>query len=230
MLNPHFGIPLEREFEIWITQQIEDYFLRLGVTVSTFAVSPADEKTWPSDEALLANGKLVGIQYKRPHLSRKTTGTLFSKLWWSLSNPKGQASAVLACPEIYYCLPTFINRKWRREALAHAIFWRPNPSDFRPRESADHTIWYENSEPHLRTQNIKIARHENAYRWGEFVERIIGCSVPSGFDRSVPAKHVLQRIRQKYAERSTQEGKNVNRDYYSGSEVIYFMYFPQLSG
>ena len=71
ILQKKFGIPLEREYEGWIVEQIEQYFRAINRQVSIFAVSPKLESNYPADEVVAINSKLVGLQFKRPHMSSK---------------------------------------------------------------------------------------------------------------------------------------------------------------
>src|SRR5688572_31019332 len=68
LLDVHLGIPQERTFEGWIVGQIQAYFAAIGKNALVFDVSPDDEADWPADEALSASGKVVGLQFKQPHL------------------------------------------------------------------------------------------------------------------------------------------------------------------
>jgi len=57
--------PLEREYEAWIISQMENYLERISTDFDVFAVSPADEKTWPADEAINFEGKIIEIGSKK---------------------------------------------------------------------------------------------------------------------------------------------------------------------
>ena len=67
LLNTILARPLEREFEGWITWKMLDYFDEVGRDVRLWAVSPADENTWPADEHLWLPGKMhwVAVQEAR---------------------------------------------------------------------------------------------------------------------------------------------------------------------
>jgi hypothetical protein len=164
-LARHISYPLEREYEAWIMQQIDDYFGALGIPVDVFAVSPADEETWPTDEVVGYDGKIVGLQFKKPRLAHPPTD--FSRLHWDFSSPATQLPRLIAHPEIFYCLPTFMNRRFRREALTHCVFWRPT-------DASDHRAWYENNSPKVKTKHSRIC---DAPRWGFFVEQFVSCKI-----------------------------------------------------
>src|SRR5687768_1404406 len=100
--------PLEREYEAWAVQGIEEYFRDLGLWAAVWAVSPRVEVTWPADEVLATGGKVVGLQFKQAKLAKK--GIDFDSLNWTLAQPPAQFGRIQSRPEIYYCLPTFINR------------------------------------------------------------------------------------------------------------------------
>ena len=157
--------PIEREFEAWIVAGIEQYFDSLGIAYSLFAVSPALEPVWPADERICTNGKVFGLQFKQAKLSGSSQ-PLPAQLKWTLHSPAPQFNQVLATPEIYYCLPTFVNRDYRKQALEHCIFWRPDPLQ------PDKNAWYNNSNA---TTPYKLL--ESEARWGLFVERVLNCSV-----------------------------------------------------
>ena len=128
-LNTTISTPLEREYEAWIIRGIDECYRSMGEHISVWAVSPMDEINWPADEALLIGKKLIGLQMKK--VTYKCDGTrprAFGRLNWTFHNPPGQFDLVLKFPEIYFCLPTFINRDLKDQALSHCIFWRPgNP-------------------------------------------------------------------------------------------------------
>lgn len=165
-LAKHISYPLEREYEAWIMQQIDDYFAAFGIAVDLFAVSPADEETWPADEVVGYQGKIVGLQFKKPRLA-PSPPVDFSRLHWDFAQPPHQLARVISHPEIFYCLPTFMNRRLRGKALTHCLFWRPT-------DASDHRAWYENNSPKVKTQHWKIS---DAARWGFFVEQFISCKI-----------------------------------------------------
>lgn len=164
----HNNIPIEREFEAWVVRGIENYLERLGVAYSVFAVSPAEESTWPADEALQVGGKLVGFQVKRPNLASRAqiVPNDFSRLYWSFHQPPGQMGLVSAQPEIVFALPTFTNRSLRNQALDHCLFWSP-PND------SDKTAWYKNTKKNVQTQYNDLS---TAPRWGKFAEGLFECT------------------------------------------------------
>lgn len=157
--------PIEREFEAWIVSGIEEYFEVLGIAYAIFAVSPNDEPVWPADERVTANGKVFGLQFKQAKLSNSTQ-PLPAQLKWSFHRPPAQFNQVVATSEIYYCLPTFVNREYRKRALEHCIFWRPDPN------KPDKNAWYDN--PKAVTPYNKL---EDAMRWGYFMEQVFNCSI-----------------------------------------------------
>lgn len=154
--------PLEREYEAWITKGIEDYFEHLGIArYVIWAVSPRDEVYWPADEALAIGCKLFGLQFKQAKLADGKPS--FNRLKWTLHQPPGQFTLVQNSPEIFYCLPTFINRKFRKRALDHCLFWRPN-------KNKNCNVWYDNST--ARTPYKKVC---GSMRWGSFIENVLSC-------------------------------------------------------
>jgi hypothetical protein len=56
---------LEREYEAWIVREIEDYLNRANLKYFTWAVSPKEELTYPADECVFFNGKIIGLQFKK---------------------------------------------------------------------------------------------------------------------------------------------------------------------
>lgn len=155
--------PLEREYEAWIVAGIEDYFKNLGMKFAIWAVSPSVEAKWPADEKLTFGAKVVGLQFKQAKLASKTPA--FNPLKWALHQPAGQFALVQKRDEIFYCLPTFINRDYRTEALHHCLFWRPS-------EKIDYNAWYDN--PAARTPYNKL---RSEMRWGHFVELLFKCPI-----------------------------------------------------
>jgi len=166
LLRTHVTNPIEREYEGWVMDQIEDYFLSVRRLAITFAVSPTEEHHWPADEVVFSSGKIVGLQFKVPHLSpRRPQAYELSELNWHLSKPAGQLGLVLNHPEIFYCLPTFLNRRYHGAALHHCLFWRPVTT-------SDQPAWYDN--PHSKSAHKKVA---DSSRWGRLVEDILECPV-----------------------------------------------------
>lgn len=169
-LKTHISLPLEREFEAWIVDGIERYFTAIGWPFQVVAVSPAREKAWPADVAMEVYGSVVGLQFKRPNLAKRTRGHSlndFSRLSWGFAMPPGQMVSVHAQQEIYYCLPTFTNRLLKHQALHHCLFWRP-PS------TSDLNAWYENRAHNVKTTHSILC---NEARWGLFAERIVSGQV-----------------------------------------------------
>lgn len=179
-LTLSISLPLEREFEAWCVAAIERDLRKRRVPFSVWAVSPDDEKSWPADEQTLFAGKLIGLQFKRPHLAN---GPLkYDRLNWQLHSPSGQFALLQSIPEIFYCLPTFVNRAMRNRCLHHVLFWRP--------EGASHrSAWYDN----VAARSSFNAVAYEGYRWGHFIELIGDCSV--GIPLSSPAA-VIARLRE----------------------------------
>lgn len=182
-LDITFSIPLEREYEAWIIRGIEEYFLSLGQCISIWAVSPMDEVNWPADESMIIGKKLIGLQMKK--VDYKNNGTKprkFGRLRWSFHNPKGQFDLVVKFPEIFYCLPTFINRDLKDQALSHCLFWRPDPKTKR-----NLNAWYDNSNAHTPHNSIGTAD-----RWGKFIESIVECSIGKKIESFSEAKNYVK--------------------------------------
>lgn len=171
-LGKRITYPLEREYEAWIIHQIERYFRRLHIPADVFAVSPTDEETWPGDEVVGVNDKIVGLQFKKPQLASHNAPNDFTRLYWNLSRPPQQLQRMVTHAEIFFCLPTFMNRDVRNEALNHCLFWRPPDATY-------HQAWYDNANPQVKTQHRKIC---DAPRWGLFVEQFIRCQVGQKLD------------------------------------------------
>ena len=179
-----YSTPLEREYEAWIVRGIEEYFISLGQRISIWAVSPMDEVNWPADEQMIVGKKLIGLQVKK--VTYKCDGSVprkFGRLNWSFHNPSGQYDLVLKFPEIYYCLPTFINRNFKDQALSHCLFWRPEAAKY------DKNAWYDN--PRANTPYKSIG---SANRWGKFIESVIECSVGKKIQSIQEAKYYVEKL------------------------------------
>lgn len=137
--------------------------MSLGVRFAIWAVSPNIEAVWPADEQLNVARKVVGLQFKQAKMAPGAIGP--SRLKWSLHQPPGQFALVQGAPEVFYCLPTFINRDARSEALHHCLFWRLG-------EDVNHNAWYDN--PAARTPYRRL---RDSMRWGHFLESLLDCSV-----------------------------------------------------
>lgn len=188
ILEAYLTHPIEREYESWIIEEIEGYLDTVGIPNQIIALSPHDEKWIPVDELAAFEGKVIGLQFKRPKLAptRLPTPPKFSRLYWDLSNPPGQLKQLLQFPEVYYCLPTFINRNYKHAALEHCLFWRPS-------DEKRKMTWYENpraqkgkSHPVLKT----------AMRWGLFIEGIVACDIGAQLGPGGLASYVESRLRE----------------------------------
>lgn len=180
LLKATHAHPLEREFEAWIVQGIERYFSDLGVAFAIWAVSPDIEAIWPADEKLLVGCKIVGLQFKQAKLAAGTLG--FDRLKWTLHNPTGQFALVQSTPEIYYCLPTFVNRAARSHALDHCLFWRPEAA-------TNYNVWYDNPAAHTPYKRVR-----DAMRWGHFMEALLSCTVGVRADTPAQAHEHIDRM------------------------------------
>lgn len=97
-----------------------------------------------------------------------------TRLKWMLHKPPGQFELIKTTPEIFYCLPTSIDRSVRSNALAHSMFWRPGASD-------DKSVWYDNPAAHAEYKKVR-----DAMRWGHFVEALLSCEI--GAKASTPGE------------------------------------------
>ena len=167
LLTATYAKPLEREFEAWIVEGIERYGRDVGLPPRVWAVSPNFEVVWPADEALVIDGKVLGLQFKQAKMAPGPEN--FSRLRWSLAAPPQQYANVQSSPDVYYCLPTFINRKFKREALQHCLFWRPTAG------VVDTQAWYDN--PNASTAHNSLANDPSAMRWGRLIEKVQSCVV-----------------------------------------------------
>lgn len=189
LLTPKFGIPIEREFEGWIVQEIEQYFIDIGLKCILFANSPMNETHYPSDELLLFESKLIGLQFKAPHLRKKIKNSPLD-LSWNLSQSNGnQFNTIKKLNEIYYCLPTFTNREIKSKSLNHCIFWRPNQI-----QKAATTYWYDN--PKVKNNNGKV--NSEGARWGEFTETIFSCTIGKILQKGSSVKQEISKIHNDY--------------------------------
>tara|TARA_R110002110_G_scaffold414951_1_gene646856 strand:+ start:154686 stop:155354 length:669 start_codon:yes stop_codon:yes gene_type:complete len=215
-LDIKYSIPLEREYESWIAEGIEKYFENIGIKVDIWAVSPSVEKKWPSDEQMIVNGKLIGLQVKRAHYSHTVSDPKkFGKLHWLFSNPKGQYDLVKCFPEIYYCLPTFLNRGIKKEALSHCLFWRPEGGVDNSR------AWYDN--PLAGKPFNKIC---NAPRWGKFLEGIYDCTVGKRVRSVTEISDYVSRGQSFLREFGYEEISAENDRYKPGNFTTYYAYVP----
>jgi len=163
-------IPLEREYEGWIIANIENYFETLGIRYFIRALSPNEEKNFPADELLqFPNSfKLIGIQMKRPKFRQNQNNPKkWSDLIWEFYNPSHQYPEILNNKNIYYCLPAFTNRAFRKNALSHCYFWRPS-----------------NDTP--KTYCLKGDNDINgSVKWKEFIDLFNKCEIGQDYDSAI---------------------------------------------
>ena len=164
-LRVRYSHPLEREYEGWIVAGIERYLTTIGLPYAIWAINPDQEKVWPADEKLLVSAKVVGLQFKQAKIASGPLGA--DRLHWSLHQPASQFGLIKDNHEIFYCLPTFIDREFRDEAVHHCLFWRPDGS-----LPDNKNAWYDN--PAADTPYKKIS---TSMRWGLFFEQLLECTV-----------------------------------------------------
>jgi hypothetical protein len=184
-LQTRFAPPLEREYEAWIVSGIERYLKSLNIRYSIWAISPYEEAVWPADEKLLLNSKFVGLQFKQAKMAKGVINQ--DRLNWKLHQPSGQFALVKKHPEIFYCLPTFINRDFREQAVEHCLFWRPDSAD-------DLNVWYDNPKAHTPYKKVR-----DSMRWGLFVEQIISCNLGRVVDKPDVVRDIVGSIRSSMA-------------------------------
>jgi hypothetical protein len=181
-LHVKYANPLEREYEAWIVAGIERYLKDIGLPYAIWAISPDQEKKWPSDEKLKLPSKVVGLQFKQAKLAKGAIAP--DRLNWSLHQPSTQFSLVKSHKEIFYCLPTFINRDLREQALHHCLFWRPDLSI-----PDNKNVWYDNPAAHTPYKN-----EMNSMRWGLFLEMVLDCNIGAKVTSAAEGEAVLERL------------------------------------
>lgn len=180
-LQTRFATPLEREYEAWIVSGIERYLKSLRICYSIWAISPIEEADWPADEKLLFNSKFVGLQLKQAKMAKGAIAQ--DRLNWQLHQPPGQFALVKSHPEIFYCLPTFINRDFREQALEHCLLWRPE-------ESNNKNVWCDNS-----AARAPYKKARDSMRWGLFLEQVISCNLGKVVDKPSVIQDLVGSIR-----------------------------------
>ncbi|MCM3172893.1 hypothetical protein [Paenibacillus sp. MER 99-2] len=231
ILTPYLTHPLEREFEAWVVSNIQDYYKKINIDIQICAVSPFLENSWPADEVIYHEGKLIGLQFKQAHLTLTTSKVIdYSRLNWDIRNPAGQYELIQKHPEIYYALPTFVNRKWKDDALHHCIFWRPD-------DVKKYNAWYNNPSATDKKSYKNIRSHPNSFRWGEFVERISNCEIGKIQDKISLNDYLInlkKRIKEQHkTDRKSNDISNkrpeneVNEQ--MNHEVLYLIHIPMKS-
>ena len=198
MLDKVLTRPIEREFEGWITWLMEDYFDCVGIEARIWSISQTDEAFWPADEAMFLDGKILGLQMKRPDMANWLQLD-FSRLKWTLGNNTNQFDLIKERPEIFYCLPTFINREWKKGSLDHCVFWRPKDG-----ESHTSILWYEN--PNIPQWHGNIERHEKTHRWGGLIERLLDCQFGIVIETAEQWTTYLKELRAKLKDKNYFDG------------------------
>lgn len=212
ILTRKYANPLEREYESWIVHQIENYFKTINRQVNIWAVSPKYESIWPADEVLITGGKLIGLQFKQAKLSSASN---LNNIKWTLGNPKGQFELVQKTKEIYYVLPTFINRDWREASLHHCFFWRP-------KKTVNYNIWYNNIDPRTTTPYNQLSLDPTAYRWGEFTELLLNCDFGIKIDRNFNFSSYLSELF-KFSKNDQFSNENYEKQEQLLGDVMYFI-------
>lgn len=183
-LDKQLSHPLEREFEGWIINQIELDLDSKGVSYAIFAVPPDLEANFPADELSSFQGKVVGLQLKRPYLASNISD--YSRLYWKFNSPEHQYLDIKNFNEIYYCLPTFINRDYRRKSLERCLFWRPAKSDY------CFTGWYDNPRASGGQKKLNTA----GMKWSDFYGKIKSCEIGIKIKKGGMKDYIQRRILQ----------------------------------
>ena len=216
-LQTYLTKPLEREYEAWFVTALEAYFEAKGRDFRIWAVSPSDESTWPADEHLSTEEKLVGLQFKQAKLALpEVPDPDFDRLNWTFSQPSKQFELIQRCPEIFYCLPTFLNRKWKEAVLDHSILWRPEPGD-----EVNYNAWYNN--PAARTPYKALNTHFTALRWGEFYEKLLACQAGIVLSGNRSLTRYLQALRSLLQELETQPEGPIEEVGYAERSPLYLL-------
>lgn len=181
-LIKYLSHPLEREYEGWIINQIELDLDSKGINYEIFAVPPDIESNFPADELSSFQGKVVGLQIKRPYLASNIND--YSRLHWKFNSPEYQYLDIKRFGEIFYCLPTFINRTYRRKSLNHCLFWRPDTSHF------CFTGWYKNPRASMGQENLKAT----GMNWSDFYLKIKSCQIGIQIKKGQIGGYIKQRI------------------------------------
>lgn len=191
-------------------------------------MTPDVEVKWPADENLLIGKKLVGLQLKKVQFQDNGKRPKeFGRLTWKFHNPKGQFDLVKKFPEIFYCLPTFVNRDLRKQAIHHSLFWRPKLCDKR-----DLNAWYNNNSSQTKTPHNSIYQ---APRWGLFIEQLIGCSVGKKIDSIQEMKTYMKDVQSNMREVKSEDHdiKSKNAKIHENSlnieHPVFFMALPYTS-
>jgi len=161
-------VPLEREHEGWVTWQIKEYFESVGQRSYVWALGRQLENIWNVDELVGWNGKLFGLQMKRAELDDGNGRLGFHQVCWDLQEER-QFDGIKECENAaFYCLPTFVNRDWRKTSLHHSLFWHPTSG-----RTFHRILWYER--PNENDWWCNIERNQDTYRWGGLIERLQHC-------------------------------------------------------
>ncbi|KOQ70085.1 hypothetical protein [Stenotrophomonas maltophilia] len=210
ILGVKYASPLEREYEAWIVAGIEAYLKNVGLRYAIWAIGSSQEKVWPADEKLSVGWKVVGLQFKRAKLA--TSGAVGKdRLKWTFDQPAGQLALVSSTPEIFYCLPTFINRDLRSEALHHCLFWRPDPAKLNT------NAWYDNGSKKVKTPYKKL---DDSMRWGLFFERLMYCNVGKKVRRGGEVDSLTAKLAAFYARNEIPESPDGDLDGEDGTYVL----------
>lgn len=176
-------IPLEREFEAWIISNIERYFETNGIKYYIRALMPKEEKKIGADELMFFSNsyKVVALQFKRPYVNIENP--TWESLYWNLFNQSNQFTKVAKIPSLYYCLPAFTNRNYRKEALSHCFFWKPNKNE----KDGKYYLKQGSDESHSKNNYIK-----NPMKWVQFIKEILECRIGCKLDSETKLKRKIK--------------------------------------
>ena len=126
-------IPTEDNYIDWILAGIRDYFGKLGYRVKTYSIGQVKERQCPIDRILAVGNKMVGLQFKRPYISKQ--GQL------RYHKTQHQNNLISKARWIFYCLPDFTDWKYQEVALFHCKFVPELPENGKNNEPKRYYRW-----------------------------------------------------------------------------------------
>jgi hypothetical protein len=140
----------------------------------------------------------------------------FDRLSWSFGQPPKQFELIQRCPEIFYCLPAFVNRRWKEAALDHTILWRPEPGD-----EINYNAWYGNPAAH--TPYKALSTNPTALRWGQLYERLVACRAGIRLPGSRSLTTYLQSVRTLIRQLSPETEPQLQEPGYAEGSPLYLL-------
>lgn len=153
--------------------------------------------------------KFFGLQFKRSYPAG-------NEAQWNIDATSPQHINVCAAPEIFYALPSYINRDLRLTALHHCLFWRP--CDCCCQMPTSPFCISGTTQTH---SDLSACGCVNAMRWGDFVEALYRCELIDPVEPGADTRQAFEKILSVFRGERGREG--ISRENPEGTDASLYL-------